>query len=127
MIMGEAIPQLWWAFAILGLCCGVFGATFGVGGGVIMVPALVLIFSLPQKSAQGVALAVMVPMALVASSRYIMNPAIKVDLVIVGILAAGAVVGGVIGAGIAAWAPALILRKLFAIIMIATAVRMLIK
>ena len=110
--------DLWWAYILVGLVCGIFSATFGVGSGIILIPALVLIFSLPQKSAQGICLAVMVPMALVGAVRYMLNPQIEVNLTIVAIVSVGAVVGAWIGAGIAGWVSAPILRKLFALIML---------
>jgi len=93
----------WYFYVLLGLVCGVFSATFGVGSGIIMVPALVLMFSQPQKSAQGVCLAAMVPMALVGAMRYKLNPEIEVDMRLVGLLSVGAVVGAVIGSSIAGW------------------------
>jgi len=117
--------ELWWAYLLVGFGCGVFSATFGVGSGIIMIPALVLIFSLPQKSAQGVCLAAMVPMALVGAIRYKLNPEIEVNFVIVGVLSVGAVVGAWIGSSIAGWASAGALRKFIAIIMIVVAVKML--
>lgn len=124
--MLESLPSFWWAYILVGLVCGTFSATFGVGSGIILIPALVLIFSLPQKSAQGVCLAVMVPMALAGAWRYRVDPNIKVDMVLVAVLAVGAVVGAVIGARLASVTSGLILRRLFAIIMIVVAVRMLV-
>lgn len=115
----------WYLYILVGLACGIFSATFGVGSGIILVPTLVLIFALPQKSAQGVCLAVMVPMALAGAIRYKMNPDIRVDMWIVGLLAVGGVVGAVIGASIAGRVSGLMLRRMFAIIMIIAAVRML--
>jgi uncharacterized membrane protein YfcA len=115
----------WYLYILVGFACGIFSATFGVGSGIILVPTLVLIFALPQKSAQGVCLAVMVPMALAGAIRYKMNPDIRVDMWIVGLLAVGGVVGAVIGAGIAGRVSGLMLRRMFAIIMIIAAVRML--
>ena len=91
-----------------------------------MVPILVLIFGFAQKSAQGTCLAVMVPMALAAAVRYKLNPNIEVDLQVAVILAMGGIVGAVIGAGIAGWVSGAVLRKMFAVIMIVIAIKMLI-
>ena len=117
--------ESWCLFVLAGLICGIFSATFGVGAGIIMIPALVLLFSLPQKSAQGTCLAVMVPMALVGALRYKLNPQIELDIGVIGLLSVGAVAGAWIGASIAGWLPASVLRKLFALIMIAAAIKML--
>ena len=113
-----------WMCILLGLVCGVFSAVFGVGSGIIMVPALVLIGGLGQKSAQGVALAIMVPMALTGAIRYKMNPQIQMDMRLIGLLAAGGVVGAIAGAWIVARLDSGLLRKLFAVILVVTAVRM---
>lgn len=123
--MLDALPHLWWAYVVAGLVSGTFSATFGLGSGTILIPALVLIFSLPQKSAQGVCLAVMVPMALVGAWRYKVDPDIRVDMTLVALLASGAVVGALIGARIASVASGLLLRRLVAIVMILVAIRML--
>ena len=123
--MFEALSHPWWLFVLVGVVSGMVSATFGVGSGIILVPTLVMAFSLPQKSAQGVCLAVMVPMALVGSLRYIRNPDIDVNLALVLVLAIGAVIGAVIGSSIAGWVSGLTLRRLFAIIMIVAAVRLL--
>ncbi len=117
--------ESWCLFILAGLICGIFSATFGVGAGIIMIPALVILFSLPQKSAQGTCLAVMVPMALVGALRYKLNPQIELDIGVIGLLSIGAVAGAWIGAGIAGWLPASVLRKLFALVMIVAAIKML--
>ena len=48
-------------FIILGLIAGTFSGVVGLGGGVIIVPALVFLFGLTQQQAQGTTLALMVP------------------------------------------------------------------
>jgi hypothetical protein len=117
----------WWPYYLLaGLLCGIYSATFGVGSGTILVPILVLIFGFAQKSAQGTCLAVMVPMALAAAIRYKFNPNIDVDLQAAAILAIGGVIGAVIGAGIAGRISDTTLRKMFAVIMIIVAIKMLV-
>ena len=123
--MFDVLSQPWWTYILVGCIGGIFSATFGVGSGIILIPVLVLAFALPQKSAQGICLAVMVPMALVGAMKYKMNPDIDVSMVIVVLLAIGAVVGALIGASLAAWMSALTLRRLFAIVMIVAAGRLL--
>jgi uncharacterized membrane protein YfcA len=90
----------------------------------LLVPAMVIVFAMPQKSAQGVSLAVMVPMALLGAVRYVMNPAIKVDLRIAAMIAVGAVVGALIGAQLAGWLPARVLKRCFAVFLLVVAGRM---
>lgn len=113
-----------WLCLLVGLACGIFSALFGVGAGIIMVPSLVLLGGLPQKSAQGVALAIMVPMALAGAIRYKLNPEIHMDLRIILLLSAGGVVGAIAGTWIVARIPGLVLRRMFAVIMVIAAVKM---
>ncbi len=115
---------LWWAYALLGVVAGAFGAALGVGGGIIMVPALVLLFEVPQKAAQGTSLAAMVLMALAASFRYWADPATRMDLRVVGLVSAFAIAGAFLGAEIARHVSANILQKTFAVVLVIAAVRL---
>lgn len=115
----------WWVFIGIGIASGLLSGTLGVGAGIIMVPALVVFFASPQKDAQAISLAVMVPMALMGAWRYHQNPEIKLDLKITGLIAAGALAGVVGGAYLAGILPAAALRKIFAVFLIIAAVRML--
>lgn len=85
---------------VLGLSVGTLGGLFGIGGGVLMVPALVLLIGMAQKSAQGISLIVMVPMALFAFLRYRAMGAITLDWAAIGLLALGAVAGAFLGTGV---------------------------
>ena len=107
------------------MICGIFSATFGVGSGILMIPVLVLAFGVGQKSAQGICLAVMVPIALVGAIQYKANPDIEVHWGIVLLLTLGGVAGAVLGAGLADRFSALTLRRLFALLMIIAAIRLL--
>ena len=115
----------WWLYILIGLCCGLFGASFGVGSGIILVPVLAIVFSFPQKSAQGMSLAVMVPLALMGAWRYYQNPDIDIRFGVVLFLSIGAVAGAFFGAKIAGHLPAHVLRKLFALFLIIAAMKML--
>ncbi len=120
-----SLPESIWLLLGLGLAAGVLSAALGVGSGVLLVPALALIVGLSQKSAQGTALAVMVPMALVGVARYLANPEVDISLVRVGLLAVGAMVGALLGAYIASRVSGLLLRRLFAVFLVVVALRML--
>ena len=116
-----------WFLLALGTVAGVVSASLGVGSGIILVPVLVIIVGLTQKSAQGTALAVMVPMALVGAIRYYVNPAVQVSAVKVGLIAVGAVAGALIGSALAFRVPGIVLRRIFAVFLLVVAVRMLLK
>jgi hypothetical protein len=122
--MFEQLANPWWAFVLLGICAGILSGLLGIGGGVLMVPALVLIMGFAQKSAQGMSLAVMVPMALVGAMRYWRNGDVDMDFLVVGLIVCGSLTGVIIGTELASHLPAGMLRKLFAVIFIIIAIRM---
>ncbi len=63
---GSFLPMI-----VLGLVAGVMGGMFGIGGGLIMVPALILVFGLDQKTAFGTSLmAQLPPVALLGVAEY---------------------------------------------------------
>jgi uncharacterized membrane protein YfcA len=116
----------WWAFVLLGVFAGVVSGLLGLGGGVVVVPTLVLlpIFAFEQKSAQGTALALMVPMALLGAFRYWRNPEIDLSLSVVALIALGALPGVLIGTHLVGLMPGSALRKIFAIYLAIVAVKM---
>jgi len=121
----EGLVNPWWAFVLLGSAAGLLSGTLGIGSGTVLIPGLVLVLLLPQKAAQGTALAVMVPMVLVGAIRYKINPAINISTLYIGLIASGAVVGALAGAELAQHLPAALLRKVFAIFIVIVGVRML--
>ncbi len=114
----------WWFFVVLGICAGVLSGALGLGSGIILVPTLVLLCRFGQKSAQGMALAVMVPMVLVGALRYWKNPEIEINTVIVGLIICGALAGVLAGTELASRLPSHILRKVFAAVLVIAAIKM---
>ena len=110
-------------YVLIGLAAGTISASLGVGGGVVFVPALVILFSFDQHLAQGTSLAVIVPIAIVgAFSHARANRVVWRYAVPLGI---AAVAGGVVGGGIALALDETVLRRMFAAMLVITAVRML--
>lgn len=114
----------WWVFVVLGICAGVISGTLGLGSGTVIVPVLVLLCGFEQKSAQGTALAVMVPMALVGALLYWRNPNIEMNKIVIGLIIFGALAGTLAGAELAFRLPSHTLRKVFAIYLVIVAVKM---
>lgn len=110
---------------ILGLLSGILSGALGVGSGILLIPALVIILEMTQKVAQGTSLAVMILMALMGTLRYYWNPDIKLQLSVILILSISAVIGSNIGSSIAFMIPGNILRKCFAIFIIIVGIKML--
>ena len=122
--MVAQLSNPWWAFVLLGICAGVVSGALGIGSGTILVPALVLLYGFGQKSAQGMALAAMVPMALLGALRYWRNPEIDMNTTVIGLVVCGALVGTLAGTELAARLPGHVLRRIFAIVLLIVAVRM---
>ena len=118
------LSHAWWLFIVLGAATGIISGSLGLGGGTVIVPVLVLFFHFGQKSAQGMALAVMVPMALVGVVRYWQRGMIEMNWVLVGLMVGGALVGAVIGSELASRIPAHMLRKGFSIFLVVVAFKM---
>lgn len=123
-MLDQLAQSSWWILILIGVAAGVVSGALGVGSGIIFVPVLVAAFAIPQKSAQGTALAVMVPMALLGAVRYWYNPNIEISPAVVGLLVVGALGGVLVGTELAARVPAVWLRKAFAVFMVIVAVRM---
>ncbi len=122
--MISQLSNPWWVFVLLGICAGVISGALGLGSGIIMIPTLVLLCGFGQKSAQGMALAVMVPMTLVGALRYWKNPEIEINVVIVGLIICGALAGVLAGTELVSRLPSHILRKVFAAVLVIAAVKM---
>ena len=123
--MAASWSAMWWLMIGVGVLTGILSGLFGVGGGIVMVPALVLIMTIPQKTAQGMSLAVMVPLALLGVYRYWRQPQLDMNWTTVALLTAGALLGTLLGTELVTRLPDSALRKMFAVLMIVVAIRML--
>ena len=108
----------------VGLGAGLLSGLFGVGGGIVMVPAMVLLAGLTQQRASATSLAAIVPIAAVGA--VIFGRADSIDLAAAAVLVVGSLVGVQIGARLMARIGEDRLRIGFAIFMIAVALTMLI-
>jgi uncharacterized membrane protein YfcA len=96
----------------------------GIGGGLVIVPALMYLLAFSQHQAQGTSLGLLVlPVAILAVLNYYKNG--YVDFRVVGLLAIGFVVGSYFGSKMALSVPQLTLKRIFAIFMILIAMKML--
>jgi len=114
---------------LIGLAAGMLSGLVGVGGGIIMVPALIFFMNYTQHQAQGTSLAVLTLPVVIFASLYYYHQCQKagtpIDLKIVGLLCAGFVVGAYFGSKIALRIDQELLKKIFAIILFYTAFKML--
>jgi uncharacterized membrane protein YfcA len=108
----------------IGLSAGLLSGLFGVGGGIVMVPAMVLLAGMSQQRASASSLASIVPIAAVGA--FIFGRADSVDLPAAAILIVGSLIGVQIGARLMARVGDDRLRIGFAVLMIAIALTMLV-
>jgi len=109
--------------AAVGVLAGFFSGLFGVGGGIMIVPGLVLVMRMGQRLAHGTSLAAIIPIAISGVITYAIHD--SVDWAVAGLLIAGATGGALVGTR---WLRSLnqrVLRLLFATFLVATAVRLL--
>ncbi len=107
----------------IGLSAGVLSGLFGIGGGIVMVPAMVIFLHLDQKTATGTSLAALVlPVALLSVIAY--ARAGHVEFKTAGLIGAGIFVGSLVGARVALGTSDLVLRRAFAVLLVLAAVRL---
>jgi uncharacterized protein len=112
------------AYLILGVLAGTVSGLVGIGGGVILVPALVFLFGFSQHSAQGTTLAMMVPpIGILAAWTYYRQG--HVDLKIAGFVCAGFLLGGLLGARFAAGLSNIMLERIFGLLLLFISLKML--
>jgi uncharacterized protein len=111
-------------YLLLGLVTGILSGLMGIGGAIIIIPTLVLLFGLSQHTAQGTTLALMVPpIGLLAAWTYYQKG--FVDLKIAGFICIGFFIGGLLGANLAIGIPEQILKKVFGVLLLAVSIRMI--
>lgn len=109
---------------LVGIAAGMLSGLVGVGGGIIIVPALVVFLHFSQKSAQGTSLGILLlPVGILAVWQYYKQGFI--DVKIVGLVSLGFLAGGFIGSKLALVLSENVVRKIFALFMIIMAVKML--
>lgn len=109
---------------LVGVVTGFMAGMLGIGGAIIMVPALIYILGFSQHMAQGTSLAVMLPpIGIIAAYNY--WKAGQVDIKVAIILVITFLLGSYFGSKLATTLPQATLRKIFAILLLLVATRML--
>jgi len=108
----------------VGLAAGILSGLVGVGGGIIIVPALIFFLGFTQLQAQGTSLGLLLlPVGIFAVINY--YKAGQIDLKVVGFMSIAFVAGGWIGSKIALRLDQDTVKKIFAIVLLYTAFRLL--
>ena len=109
---------------LIGLAAGFLGGMVGIGGGVLIVPALILLLGLSQHQSQGISLAMMIfPVGVLGVINYYKKG--YVDFRYAGLLAVGFFVGSYIGSKFSLSLPQELVKKIFAVVMILLAIKLL--
>lgn len=111
-------------FIIIGLLAGVLSGMFGIGGGIIIVPALIYLCGFDQLKAQGTSLAIMLPpVGILAFLEYYRRGQVSVKAGV--LICIFLIIGSVFGAKIANNIPIFFIKKGFAVLMILISIKML--
>ena len=122
----QILPYL--GFALVGLAAGVLGGFVGLGGGVVIIPALIYFFGYDQLKAQGTSLAILLPpIGILAFLQYMHNDKFEIDLWAAGAIALAFIIGGYFGGKWANTIDVTWVRKGFAVILVITAFQMFFK
>lgn len=112
-----------WAYILLGVMAGIISGLIGIGGGIVIVPALVFLFGMTQHQAQGTTLALMVPpIGFLAAWTYYRHG--YVNLKVAGLICLGFFVGGLLGAKVATALPTRVLEKVFGVGLLLISIKM---
>jgi len=109
---------------LIGIAAGTLSGLVGVGGGVIIVPALVYFIGFSQKTAQGTSLGlILLPVGILGVLQYYKQG--HIDVKVVGMLAIGFLIGGYLGSRIALNLSQETVKKIFAVVMVLVALKMI--
>ncbi len=121
--------QVYIILIMVGLAAGILSGMVGVGGGIILVPAMVLFFQYTQHQAQGTSLGVLTfPVTILAFLSYYndcRSSGTPIEFKVIGLIAVGFLVGSFFGSKIAVRLDQETLKKIFAVILFYTAFKML--
>jgi uncharacterized membrane protein YfcA len=111
------VPLSYVGFLFVGAFTGAVAGMFGIGGGVVVIPAMVYIFGFSQKTATGTSLAMLLPpIGLLAFLRFYKSGYVNVPAAV--LLIAGFLAGSWLSAGYTVTLPDLLLKRLFGGILI---------
>ncbi len=111
---------------VIGVLAGIAAGIFGIGGGIILIPLLMIFFKYPQATANGTSLvALLLPVGILGVREYYKASKISGENIRMGLLIAlGLFVGTYLGARIAVHVPEHVLTKMFSLLLVVVAVKL---
>lgn len=121
---GRGDMDLWMVvgLVLVGVAAGTFAGLLGVGGGIVMVPAMILFFGIPAAVAKGTSLAVIIPTSVVGTRRNLLKG--NCDLRVAGLIGAAGVLSAFGASQLSVGLDEQLSNALFAALLIVVAVRM---
>lgn len=119
---GATTSVLVWKGVVIGAAAGLLSGLFGIGGGIVIVPALMSIMAMERKMAHGTSLGATLPVAAASLITYAVGG--NVDWPVAACLATGAIVGAVVGTQLLQVIPKRPLTLVFVVVVMLTAVRL---
>lgn len=112
------------SYSAIGLIAGVFAGFFGVGGGIIIIPLLLLFFHFDQRQASITSLVAIIPTALVAATAFLLSGSVPYNQTVFGLIIA---IGSMITAPLGSWAlrtwNTVIVRWIFIVVLFSAAIQ----
>ena len=109
---------------VIGLLAGTLSGLVGVGGGILMIPLLIMFLGLTQHQAQGTALfAMLPPIGILAAMNYYKEGFVKWEYA--AVMALTFVVGGYFGSKLSISLPDQTVRRVFGVIMLIGAIKLI--
>ena len=109
---------------IIGVAAGALSGLLGIGGGIILIPALVFFMGLGQQTAQGTSLAMMLPpIGILAAYNYYKAGQVNIKFAL--ILAVAFIAGSYFGSKVAVSISPILMKKIFGVILLLVAIKML--
>ena len=110
--------------AVIGFSAGVLSGLIGIGGGIIMIPAMIFFLKFNQHLSQGTTLAAMIPpIGILAAYEYYKSGFVNIPVAV--FIAIGFIIGGLIGAKFAVYINENLLRKVFGLVLLLISIKMI--
>jgi len=114
------------SYVLLGILAGIMSGLFGIGGGLIIIPALIYLYGFSQHQAQGTTLAILIPpIGLLAAWVYYKQGYINIPIAL--FVCAGFFIGGFVGAKYAASLQDVVMRRIFGVFLLSVSLHMIFK